>query len=151
MWAFVMAFMAVEKIYPFCGPRPPWGCCDKNGLKTPQPIWLPSRHSSNKDVQCNKKWTVFLGILKIEREREAENGAIYRMSHITRIFSALEQQHLKAAYYNDDIFLKLWEGSHLVCRWRCLPCRLREFDVKLFRRKRFLLRNNNSATLKVFI
>jgi hypothetical protein len=29
--------------------------------------------------------------------------------------------------------------------------RFREFDVKLFRRKRFLLRNNNSATLKVFI
>jgi hypothetical protein len=53
----------------------------------------------------------------------------------------------KAAYYNDGSFLKLWEGSHLVRRWRFLPCRFREFDVKLFRQKRFLLRNNNSATI----
>jgi hypothetical protein len=43
-------------------------------------------------------------------------------------------------------FFEAGEASHLVRRWRCLPCRFREFDVKLFRRKRFLLRNNNSAT-----
>jgi hypothetical protein len=66
-------------------------------------------------------------------------------------FQSCFKVQLTSAYYNDDIFLKLWEGSHLVSRWRCLPCRLREFDVKLFRRKRFLLRNINSATLKLFI